>query len=129
MLWIVVALAQVDLDPWTVEHFQQAREAQKAQQYDTAAERYRQVLSRNPKFAEAYLNLGIVYQLQYKYPESVGVFRDALAIKPDLLPAGVLLGISYYMLQDFQAARKRLAEVLAHNPKEPQAVIYLALPL
>src|SRR6202521_6032883 len=25
------------------------------------------VLSRNPKFAEAYLNLGIVYQLQYRY--------------------------------------------------------------
>jgi tetratricopeptide (TPR) repeat protein len=121
--------AQVDLDPWTIDHFQQAMEAQKARQYDKAAEQYRQILSRNPKFAEAYLNLGIVYQLQYRYAESIGIFREALTLKPDLLPADVLLGISYYMVQDFQAARKPLEEVLAHNPKERQAGIYLALAL
>ena len=131
-LWIVLGAtvaAQVDLDPVTIDHFQQAMEAQKARQYDKAAEQYRQVLSKNPKFAEAYLNLGIVYQLQYRYPESISVFREALALKPDMLSADVLLGISYYMLQDFQAARKPLEEVLAHNPKERPAGIYLALAL
>jgi thioredoxin-like negative regulator of GroEL len=132
LLWFLVgeiAAAQVDLDPWTIEKFQSAIEAQKAQQYDRAAEQYRQVLARNPKFAEAYLNLGIVYQLQYRYAESIDILRKAVALKPDLLSADVLLGISYYMLQDFETARKPLEEVLAHNPKERPAGIYLALAL
>src|SRR5579862_1533428 len=131
-LWMVLGAtvtAQVDLDPATIGHFRQAMEAQKAQQYDKAAEQYRKVLSKNPKFAEAYLNLGIVYQLQYRYLESVRVFREALALKPEMLAADVLLGISYYMLQDFQAARKPLEDALARNPKERPAGIYLALAL
>src|ERR1700674_239083 len=97
VILVATAAGQVDLDPWTIDHFQQAMEAQKARQYDRAVEQYRQVLSKNPKFAEAYLNLGIVYQLQYRYPESISVFREALALKPDMLSADVLLGISYYM--------------------------------
>jgi len=132
MLWVVsrsIAAAQVDLDAWSVDHFQQGVEAQKAGQYQKAAEQYRQVLSRSPNFAEAYLNLGIVQQLQYHYSESIPAFRKGLAIKPDMLAADVLLGISYYMLQDFQAARKPLEEVLARNPKERTAGIYRALVL
>jgi tetratricopeptide (TPR) repeat protein len=131
-LWIAsvaVAAAQADLDAWSIDRFQQAVEAQKARQYEKAAEQYRQVLSKNPNFAEAYLNLGIVQQLQYHYSESITILRKGLAIKPDMLAADVLLGISYYMLQDFQAARKPLEEVLAHNPKERAAGIYRALAL
>jgi len=131
-LWVAAAAtaaAQVDLDPWSIDHFQEAVEAQKAGQYEKAAEQYRQVLSKNPNFAEVYLNLGIVRQLQYRYSESIAIFRKGLAIKPDMLAAEVPLGISYYMLQDFQAARKPLEEVLAHNPKERAAGIYRALAL
>jgi tetratricopeptide (TPR) repeat protein len=125
----VVSAAQADLDPGSIEHFQQAMEAQKARQYDKAAEQYRQVLSKNPKFAEAYLNLGIVYQLQYRYSKSIKVFREALAIKPEMLAADVLLGISYYMLQDFESAREPLEAALARNPRERAAGIYRALAL
>jgi tetratricopeptide (TPR) repeat protein len=121
--------AETDLDPWTVDHFRQAIEAQKAKQFDQAAQQYRLVLSKNPRFAEAYMNLGIVYQLQGKYPDSVKVFREGLAIKPEMLAAQVLMGISYYMDQDFEPARKSLEQALAHNPKERQAGMYRALTL
>jgi tetratricopeptide (TPR) repeat protein len=129
ILWAATAAAQVDLDPASIDQFQQALAAQKAGQYQKAAEEYRQVVSKNPNFAEAYLNLGIVEQLQYRYSESIPMFRKGLALKPDMLAADVLLGISYYMLQDFQAARKPLETVLARNPKERTAGIYRALVL
>ena len=131
-LWLAsaaIVAAQSNLNPGSIEHFQKALEAQKAGQYQKAAAEYRQVLSKSPNFAEAYLNLGIVQQLQYHYSESIAMFRKGLLIKPDMLAADVLLGISYYMLQDFQAARKPLEEVLAHNPKERTAGIYRALAL
>ncbi|MFN7995644.1 MAG: tetratricopeptide repeat protein [Bryobacteraceae bacterium] len=130
-VWLVpgVADAQMDLDPASIEHFQQGLQAQKAHQYGKATEEYREVVAKNPKFAEGYLNLGIVYQLQYRYDESVKALRQALATKPDLLPANVLLGISYYMLQDFESARKHLEKALAQNPRERNAGIYRALTL
>jgi tetratricopeptide (TPR) repeat protein len=52
------------LDAWTITHFEQAPESQKLSQYRKAAEEYRLILSRRPGFAEAWLNLGIVYQEQ-----------------------------------------------------------------
>ena len=125
----LVAAAQVNLDPASIDHFQQAMEAQKTHRYEAAAEQYRLVLSKNPNFAEAYLNLGIVRQLQYRYSDSIEIFRKGLAIKPDMVAADVLLGISYYMLQDFQAARAPLEKALAQNPKERAAGIYRALVL
>ncbi|MEO8659227.1 MAG: tetratricopeptide repeat protein [Bryobacteraceae bacterium] len=125
----MIANGQVELDSWAIDHFQQALEAQKARRYDTAIEQYRLVLSKNPKFAEGYLNLGIVYQLQTKYTDSIGAFHRCLSIKPEMAAADVLLGISYYMVQEFQASRKQLERALSRDPKERQAGIYRALAL
>jgi tetratricopeptide (TPR) repeat protein len=123
------APAQEPLDASSVDHFEQALTAQKARQFDRAVELYRSVISKIPTFAEAHLNLGIVYQLQSKYKDSIPAFHDALALKPNLEAAQVLLGISYYMLQDFTSARQSLELVLARDPKERQAGVYLALTL
>lgn len=124
-----VSAAQVQLEPREIERFQAARQAQAAGQLDRAAEQYRLVLSKNPQFAGAYLNLGIVYQLQNKYPEAIRTFRAVLAINPAMLGAKVLLGISYYMLQEFDAALAPLDQVLASDPRERQAGVYRALAL
>src|SRR5262249_41800362 len=63
--------AQEGLDPWTVEHFQLARQAQLKNDLEGAAKEYQLVLARNPKFAEVYLNLGAVYHQQKRYQEAV----------------------------------------------------------
>jgi tetratricopeptide (TPR) repeat protein len=120
---------EVQLDEWTITHFQQAREAEKNAQFQKAAEEYRLVVSRNPNFAEAWLNLGIVYQRQSDYAEAIKVFRRALALKPIMVPAQVLLGMSLCLTQDYRAALKPLDDALAQDPKERQAGIYRALAL
>src|SRR5581483_11889637 len=101
----------VALDDWAIDHFERARQAQDTGDFPRAAQEYRLVLSRNPNFAEGYLNLGIVYQQQSKYWEAAKVLQQALRIKPSLLPAKVVLGMSRYFCQDYQAALNVFREV------------------
>jgi len=119
----------VALDDWAIDHFERARQAQDTGDFPRAAQEYRLVLSRNPNFAEGYLNLGIVYQQQSKYWEAAKVLQQALRIKPSLLPAKVVLGMSRYFCQDYQAALNVFREVSSQNPRERQAGIYHALTL
>ena len=135
LLWLaaprclVASEPEVQLDEWTITHFEQARDAQKNSQFQKAAEEYRLVVARNPNFAEAWLNLGIVYQQQSDYVEAAKVFRSALTVKPNMLQAQVLLGMSLCLTQDYRAALKPLGAALAQDPKERQAGLYRALAL
>ena len=74
--------AETDLDPWTVDHFRQAIEAQKAKQFDQAAQQYRLVLSKNPRFAEAYMNLGIGYRMTGDAAAAERAFAAAVSLRP-----------------------------------------------
>ena len=117
------------LDDWTIAHFEQAREAQKASRFPKAVEEYRLIVTRKPDFAEAWLNLGIVYQQQSNYAEAAKVFKQALSLRPRMLQAQVLLGMSLCLTQDYHAALRPLDQALAQDPKERQAGIYRALVL
>lgn len=120
---------QAQLDDWSVQHFQKAREAQKSNRLDIAVSEYRLVLSRHPEFAECYLNLGIVYSLQERYPQAITSFKTALKYKPHLIQARILLGITLYEVQEFHSALAELDLALAEDPTEKQAKIYRALTL
>src|ERR1700689_4408081 len=69
-----------ELDDWTVSHFNQAMQAQRANDLPTAEAGYRLITSRNPRFAGAYLNLGIVYHQQKKYTDAVTVLKKAVQL-------------------------------------------------
>ncbi len=45
-------------------HFAAAQQAQRDKDYATAEREYRAVLAIAPDFAEVYMNLGLIYQLQ-----------------------------------------------------------------
>jgi tetratricopeptide (TPR) repeat protein len=125
--FLVASEPELQLDEWTITHFQQAREAQKNSQFQEAAEEYRLVVARNPNFAEAWLNLGIVYQQQSDYAEAAKVFRNALTVKPNMVQAQVLLGMSLCLTQNYREALKPLDDALTADPQERQAGLYRAL--
>ena len=116
-----------DLSEWTVEHFNLARQAQLKSNLPVAAMEYELVVAKNPEFAEAHLNLGVVYHQQKKYREAVQALQIAASLKPHLLGAQLFLGIDLYMIQEFQKALEPLQRALALNQKDRQAAIYLAL--
>jgi tetratricopeptide (TPR) repeat protein len=123
----VLGAQEQNIDDWTAEHFQQAKQAFLKNELDTAADEYRLILSRKPKFAEIYLNLGVVYHQQRKYPQALEAFQQAVSLKPDLVGAQLFLGIDRYMSQDFKGALGPLQTVLKTKPNERQAGLYLAL--
>ena len=84
LLLTAQAFAQ-ELDEWTVRHFNQAMQAQRANDLPTAEAGYRLITSRNPRFAGAYLNLGIVYHQQKKYTDAVSVLKTAVQLDPHML--------------------------------------------
>jgi tetratricopeptide (TPR) repeat protein len=76
-------------------HFAAAQQAQRQNDYGTAEREYQAVLSESPQFAEAHMNLGLIYQLQDRIPEAVAQFRRALKIEPALVGANFFLGVDY----------------------------------
>ncbi|PYV42281.1 MAG: hypothetical protein DMG06_14560 [Acidobacteria bacterium] len=131
--WSLLVLTSVaqeqnsDIDSWTVEHFRLATEAHRQNNFDVAEREYHRVLSRKPKFAEVYQNLGILYHQQRRFREAAQRLQTAVSLKPDLLEAQVFLGIDRYMIQDFKGAIGPLERVLRSTPSERQAGLYVAL--
>jgi tetratricopeptide (TPR) repeat protein len=80
------------------EHFAAAQTAQKNQDYAAAEKEYRAVLLLKPAFAEAHMNLGLVFQLQARTSEAMAEFRSALRLKPTLAGANFFLGVDYCQL-------------------------------
>ena len=120
------SIAEVPFDAWTAEHFRLASEAQRQNDLNRAAKEYQLILSRNPKIAEVYQNLGILFHQQRKYREAAKTLQSAVSLKPDLLSAQLFLGIDKYLIQDFKGAIGPLQHVLRLQPNERQAGLYLA---
>ena len=76
-------------------HFLAAQEAQQRRDYAAAEREYQAVLAEYPGFAEVYMNLGLLYQLQDRTPEAMAEFRSALKVKPALAGANFFLGVDY----------------------------------
>jgi len=79
-------------------HFAAAQQAKQRGDYATAEREYQAVLAEAPRFAEVYMNLGLIYQLQDRTPEAMAEFRRALKIKPTLAGANFFLGVDYCTL-------------------------------
>jgi tetratricopeptide (TPR) repeat protein len=76
-------------------HFAAAQKAQAENDYATAEREYSSVVAIVPNFAEAHMNLGLVFQLQHRLPEAMAEFSRALKIKPSLEGANFFLGVDY----------------------------------
>ncbi len=124
LLLTVQASAQ-ELDQWTVNHFDRAMQAQRANDLPTAESEYRLIIHRNPRFAGAFLNLGIVYHQQKKYADAIGALKTAVQLDPRALGSQLFLGIDEYLTQDFKGARDHLRKALLADPKDRQAGLYL----
>ncbi len=75
-------------------HYRKAADAMRLRNLDAAAEEFRAMIQLDPNLAEAHANLGGVYYIQHKYPEASAEFESALKLKPELVKAEDLLGLS-----------------------------------
>jgi tetratricopeptide (TPR) repeat protein len=107
-------------------HFAAAQQAQREKDFATAEREYQTVISRAPAFAEVHMNLGLVYQLQNRYPEAMTEFRKALKLKPTLTGANFFLGVDHCKLGQGAQAIPYLKAAQKAQPGQSEIWLWLA---
>ena len=118
---------QVEWSPQVQQYFQTAKQAEKAGDYEKAADAYRSILKMKPDLAEVRQNLGLVYYVQTKDREAIAAFQEALKGKPDLLGANLFLGMAYARTNQYEKAIAPLKKTLSLSPRERSAYLNLGL--
>ena len=81
-----------------------------------AAISYRQALSYNPAYAEAYAGLGSVFMQRRLYKSAIESFRRAIALKPDFVEAHCNLGSTLVRCGEFDQALKHCRHAVSLDP-------------
>lgn len=124
-----VASIQNQIPPEAARHFEEARTAEARADWQAAESEYRKALKVAPDWAEAIVNLGIVYNRQGKTDEAIVAFTRAAEINPQLLGAQLNLAITYFRAKRFREAEMPLRRALAIDPTNNQAGGLLVLSL
>jgi predicted Zn-dependent protease len=101
-----------------------AKEAERAQglvaagQLDEAIRIYQDLFRTSPNNPVLALNLCVAEYTAKHYREAIASATAALKLKPDLLPARLFLGASYFELGEFRMAIDSLELVIAADPRE-----------
>lgn len=116
-------------DPEVQKHFHAALQAQNSGRLDAAVTEYQAVLRLQPRLAEAYANLGLVYYLESKFEQSAQTLTKAAALKPGLRGADLFLGMDYVKLHRAKSAVPYLVRAVEEEPSNKQAQLWLGTAL
>ncbi len=116
----------------SVAQYQQGTQALQAGRNQEAADQFRLVTASSPRFAEAYLNLGLALNQLGRSEEATAALEKCISLKPSIRGAHLFLAISQYRLNHLQPASAAIHFETAHNPADAQAwmwqgIIQLAL--
>lgn len=102
-------------------------EAQAAGDDDLALRYYRETVKVNPRFAEAWLNQGVIHQNANRSKEARDAYIQALDINPDLVNARYNLGLIYYDLNEQDKATREFRTLLKSHPEHAYSHFMLGL--
>ena len=126
LILILVTLAPA-VSAQTLETlFSQAKQLEDRKDYDGAIMIYQQATSAFPDQPEAFKRLGIVYQTELKFAESIEAFQHALRIDPQYPEANFYLGVSYLGYNDYDKALDFFNRELKAHPDDRRAHLYAA---
>jgi tetratricopeptide (TPR) repeat protein len=105
---------------------------QQLERYQGAVDAYKMAIKFQPKFVDAFYNLGVAYgsledsglELIHK---AIWAFKQVIQIKPDFIHAYSALGASYIKQKEYDEALKILTDALGLEPKESSIFYYLGV--
>ena len=89
-------------------HFKEGQKLQEAGNYKEASKSYENVVKADPKYAEAWSNLGYTYRKQGYFDKAVKAYKKAINLAPNLAEAHEYLGEAYAEMGNFDLAEKEL---------------------
>jgi tetratricopeptide (TPR) repeat protein len=114
-------------EPQTVEDFlSQAKQLEEKQDYDGAIKIYLQASSAFPNQPEILKRLGIMYQTQLKFAQSIQTFQKVLEMDPQYPETNFYLGVSYLGYNDYNKALGYFDQELKFHPDYRRAHLYAA---
>lgn len=94
---------------------------------EEAAAGFAAAAKREPAFAEAHFNLGLVDEELGKYDEAIASLRAALKLKPHLHGANLFLGIAEFRVNDLNDAALMVQKETVAYPKDANAWMWLGV--
>ncbi len=113
------------------EYLRIAGEAEKRENFARAEKIYLEAASKYPNQPEIFKRLGVIYQTELKFQESIDTFQKVLAGAPQYPEVNFYLGLSYFGLNQFEKSISYFDTELEANPKYRRAHFYVsdAVPL
>jgi tetratricopeptide (TPR) repeat protein len=118
---VVAAQAGSGPSAAALDLFRKGTEALHANRPDEAVEDFQQVTRESPRFAEAYLNLGLVLSQMARNEEAAQALEKGIQIKPSMRGAHLFLAISEYRIGRFSAAADAIRKETGASPGDAQA--------
>jgi Flp pilus assembly protein TadD len=106
--------------------WKQAVELHQAGRYESAAERYKEILDANARFIPALSNLGAVYAKLGRYEDAAAQYRKALELQPEHFGIRLNLAIALYSQARLSEASAELERLHKMDPGHGQARHLLA---
>jgi tetratricopeptide (TPR) repeat protein len=108
------------------DYFSQARELEQKQDFARGEEVYRRAAEVFPNQPEVLKRLGLIYQTELKFQESIDTFQKVLQQAPQYPEVNFYLGLSYFGLNQYEKAIEFFNKELEANPKYRRAHYYAA---
>jgi tetratricopeptide (TPR) repeat protein len=109
------------------DYFKQAKDFENKQDFVAAEKVYVDAMASFPDQPEILKRLGIVYQTEFKFQESIETFEKILKQAPEYPETNFFLGYSYFGQNLFDKAIEMFQKELAANPKYRRAHYYSGL--
>jgi tetratricopeptide (TPR) repeat protein len=109
------------------DYFGHAKEAETREDYAGAEKIYQEAAANYPQQPEVLKRLGLIYQTELKFQESIDSFQKVLQQAPQYPEVNFYLGLSYFGLNQFEKAIEGFDQELEANPKYRRAHYYAAL--
>src|SRR5258708_38794973 len=109
------------------DNYEEANRLFQKQQFAAAAEALDRALKENPKYTPAWTLRGKIAMAFNRVDVAREAFLKAVRLDPASAQARFMLGFFYYVDNDFGKAVPELKEAARLNPKDPRALLYLAM--
>ena len=113
--------------PQSLENYlSEAKQLEDKKDYDGAIRVYRQALRTMPDQPELLKRLGVIYQTELKFAESIQAFQKVLLVDPKYPEANFYLGVSFLGYNDYDKALACFNQELKFHPDYGRAHMYAA---
>lgn len=93
--------------------------------YQEAIAEYKKAIKLRPTFVDLRTRLAVLLREQGEIEESIEHLTQCLLEKKDYVPALIQLGLTYYVMGEYELAKKQWNRVLSKDPNNSVAKLYI----